>query len=102
MPRTPVEPPKDTDCGCSFQFDADGRPEILCPDETSQDLVFAALRSHPDVAVRINALQPEKALVGAEEPDAEEAADEDLTDDGPDLGFIEGDDLDDPFDDDEE
>jgi len=98
MPRkTPVEPaPKDTDCGCSFQFDADGRPEIICPDEDSQDLVFAALRAHPDLAVRINALQPEKAPVGAEEPDAEEAADEDdLADDGPDLGFIEDDDDDD-------
>jgi len=64
MPRKPVKP-KDTDCGCSFQFDADGRPEILCPDEVSQDLVFEALRLHPDLAVRINVLQPEpKVLEG--------------------------------------
>jgi len=66
--KTPAKPiPKDTNCGCQFQFDADGRPEIICPDEAAQDLVFAGLRSSPDVAVRVLAekfrTDPESLLV---------------------------------------
>jgi len=92
MPRkTPVEPtPKDTDCGCSFQFDADGRPEIICPDEDSQDLVFAALRAHPDLAVRINALQPANPHQTDEELGPE---DDSEFDDNDDLEEVEEDDL---------
>jgi len=90
MPRkTPVEPtPKDTSCGCEFKFDADGRPEILCPDEVSQDLVFEALRLHPDLAVRINALQ-----VNPHQTD-EELGPEDASefDDNDDLEEVEEDD----------
>ena len=39
-------------CGCSLVVEH-GVPTVECPDTDAQDLVYQALRQHPDVAIRV-------------------------------------------------
>jgi len=42
-------------CGCEFLLDQDGRPVVECPDQSTQDLAYQALRKYPDVQIRVAA-----------------------------------------------